>query len=93
MESVRSLLQVAISKYVSSAFLSDQAAGGVYTKDGSLSVVVAGEKVNLKNFWSGRWNSVWNIQVSSGSFSIGGDIKVDFIDITLDYFAASCSLF
>ena len=37
---------------------------------------MSGEKANLNSFWSGRWSSIWQVAVESGSATISGDIKV-----------------
>jgi len=49
-------------------------------------IVLTGEKENLRNYWSGRWNSTWTVQFestssssnssTSGSCTISGDIKL-----------------
>ena len=50
-------------------------------------IVLTGEKENLRNYWSGRWNSTWTVQLEStttttttttttGSCIISGDIKL-----------------
>jgi hypothetical protein len=50
----------------------------VFAKDGAIVVVIAGERTNLKNFWSGRWSSAWNVGVDLDSkvLTISGEIKV-----------------
>lgn len=75
-EEIRAAIQTAVSGYVSSSYQSEQAAGGVFAKDDKLYIVITGEKNNLKNFWSGKWNSVWTVNVSGSSASITGEIKV-----------------
>lgn len=76
-ELMRSALQEAVSKYVASSYPSEYSAGGAFTKeDGSLLVVVTGEKTNLKNFWSGRWSSNWVLNATASSCTISGEIKL-----------------
>lgn len=78
-EAVRGALQNAVNNYISTNYPSEQSAGGAFTKDeNTYVVVVTGEKTSLKNFWSGRWTSTWNLAVSGSSASISGDIKVSF---------------
>jgi capping protein alpha len=73
---LRKALQSSISSYVDSAYQSELSAGGVYSKDGKLNIVVTGEKNNLKNFWSGKWNSSWAVSIAGQTAKISGDIKV-----------------
>lgn len=73
---LRKALQSSISSYVDSAYQSELSAGGVYAKDGKFNIVVTGEKNNLKNFWSGKWNSSWALSVVGQTAKISGDIKV-----------------
>ena len=65
-----------MSKYVAATFLSENSGGSVFCKNNSIHIAIAGEKVNLKNFWSGQWASNWTLNVSAGSVSLTGDIKV-----------------
>lgn len=75
-ENERSALQLEINKYVSSAYPSEFSAGGVFARDGKIIIVITGEKTSLKNFWSGKWNSVWQVTFDDESVAnISGDIK------------------
>ena len=76
LESKRSKIQSILNSYVANKYPSPDSAVGVYAKDGSIYIVVVGEKKNLRNFWSGKWTSVWNVVLSSGSATISGDVKV-----------------
>lgn len=51
-----------------------QAASAVYAWTGTLYIVIYGERLNLRNFWSGSWLSVWEIKDGD----ISGTIKVRF---------------
>lgn len=51
-----------------------QAASAVYAWEGTLYIVIYGERLNLRNFWSGSWLSMW--EVKDGDIS--GTIKVRF---------------
>lgn len=75
-ELLRSTLSAAVAKYVNDTYLSEQSAGGVFTKEGGFTVNMCGEKVNLKNFWSGHWVSTWSVAVSGESATLSGDVKV-----------------
>jgi capping protein alpha len=75
-ELARSALHSSVAKYVADTFLSDTSAGGVFCKDGNFTINICGEKVNLKNFWSGHWVSTWQVAVSGSSATVTGDVKV-----------------
>lgn len=76
LEMKRSAIQEKLNKYVTSSFRSELSAGGVFAKDGKISIGITGEKVNLKNFWSGRWQSTWTVTFAGDSATISGDIKL-----------------
>jgi F-actin capping protein alpha subunit len=57
---------------------SEDSAVSVFAKSGSIFVNISAEKVNLRNFWSGRMFSTWTIVVSTTKVFISGDIKVRF---------------
>mmetsp|Transcript_9104 Transcript_9104/g.13703 ORF Transcript_9104/g.13703 Transcript_9104/m.13703 type:complete len:287 (-) Transcript_9104:116-976(-) len=75
-EGERAALQSALDDYVASRFVTETAAAGVFCRDGNIIAVVSGERPNLRNFWSGKWTSSWNITFSPGQATISGDIKV-----------------
>lgn len=77
-EPLRATLQSGVEGYVSAAYLSTMSAGGAFVKDGEFTIVITGEKSNLKNFWSGKWNSVWKIEVDeeAATYKISGEIKI-----------------
>jgi capping protein alpha len=76
LEPHRSAIQKAINGYVSQRYATESAAGGAFSKDGNIVVVIVGEKPNLRNFWSGKWTSTWTVTVNGSSASVVGDIKV-----------------
>lgn len=75
-EEERATLQSALDNYITTRYLAENCAAGVFAKDGNLIVSVAGERPNLRNFWSGKWLSTWSVSLSSGEASITGAIKV-----------------
>jgi len=77
-EALRVALQRVMGNYVSVYYQTEASAGGVYGRDGKLHIAVSGEKNNLKNFWSGKWSSLWTLTPSGGgrALSISGDIKL-----------------
>mmetsp|Transcript_3644 Transcript_3644/g.7888 ORF Transcript_3644/g.7888 Transcript_3644/m.7888 type:complete len:290 (-) Transcript_3644:205-1074(-) len=72
----RAALQSAAEKYVLSNYPSEYSAAGAYAKDDGFSIVISGEKINLRNFWSGRWTSSWTLQAKDGAATLSGDIKL-----------------
>jgi capping protein alpha len=75
-EAFRMLLQPAMSKYISEYYISDVAAANVLAKDAALILAIAGEKANLRNFWSGRWSSIWTLTIMDSTASLSGDVKI-----------------
>lgn len=75
LEGLRSELQQRAESYVKTAYNpTEQHAVGVHARNGVITVVVSGEKTNLKNFWSGRWSSQWTWSKETNSFV--GEIKI-----------------
>ncbi|CAM9204642.1 unnamed protein product [Ectocarpus fasciculatus] len=76
LEPHRAAIQKAVNGYVSQRFVTDTAAGGAFSKDGKVAVVIVGEKPNLRNFWSGKWSSTWIVSVEGSTAAVTGEIKV-----------------
>lgn len=75
-EEERLALQSELDKYMSGRYLPENSAAGAFCRDGNISISVVGEKPNLRNFWSGRWMSNWNVVLSPGEATVTGAIKV-----------------
>jgi len=75
-EGTRVAIQTEVNTYLADKYLSDESAGCVYAKDGKIVAILTGEKANLKNFWAGKWNSVWTITVGLGEAEVAGEIKI-----------------
>lgn len=76
LENERVALQRALDVYVSTRYVTDEAAAGVFAHDGKIVAIVAGEKPNLRNFWSGKWTSNWQINVTKGQATVTGEVKI-----------------
>lgn len=76
LEISRVAIQEALNKYIKIAYPAEQSAAGVFTKDEQITIVISGEKTNLRNFWSGRWTSSWNLSLNDGSAELTGDLKL-----------------
>ena len=76
LELLRAAIQDCVGKYVEEKFCAESAAGSVYAKSGQIVVCITGEKPNLRNFWSGKWNSTWTLSIAGASATISGEIKV-----------------
>lgn len=70
-EECQSLL-AAVEGYVSSRYNSAQC--GVYRVDQGMTVVISGERLNLRNYYSGNWISVWTANKEEGI--IDGSMKI-----------------
>jgi capping protein alpha len=75
-EKLRRAIQSRLNSYVKSAMVTDMAAGGAYHKDGGIFIVIAGERSNLKSFWSGKFQSQWNVTVDGSTARLSGESKI-----------------
>jgi len=75
----RAAIAKSIDTYVSGQYKAGKTAGAVYGADnGNITVVISSKNVNLGNFWSGGWRSVYTFNVKSrGSVEIKGNIKIN----------------
>lgn len=87
LEIIRVAIQEALTKYIKIAYPAEQSAAGVFTKDEQITIVISGEKTNLRNFWSGRWTSSWNLSINDGSAELTGDLKVNLIRLCIITFS------
>lgn len=75
-EEERLSLQDALDKYMANRYLPENCAAGAFSQDNKLVLSIAGERPNLRNFWSGKWLSNWAVQLSPGEATLTGSIKV-----------------
>lgn len=73
---LRRALQTKADSYTSTSHVTESSGAGVFVKDGNYVIVLTGEKTNLKNFWSGKWQSTWTLKVDGTSAELSGDAKV-----------------
>ena len=76
MEPFRRALQHRADTYVSSSFVSEMSTASVFLKDDKITLVLGGEKSNLKSFWSGKWQSQWMIVFSGNTAEFSGEVKL-----------------
>jgi len=74
--SLRRALQAKADSYISASHVTETSGAGVFVKDGNFIIVTTGEKTNLKNFWSGKWQSSWVVKVNGSSAELSGDVKL-----------------
>jgi len=74
----RASVQKALDGYCATSYKAGKVVGAVYGSDaGNLTICVSAKNVNLANFWSGSWRSVWHLNVSRrGAQELKGNIKV-----------------
>jgi len=74
----RASIQKAVDHYVATSFKAGKAIGAVYGGDtGALTICVSAKNVNLSNFWSGSWRSVYHLNVAKkGATEFKGNVKV-----------------
>lgn len=73
---IRRALQTKADSYTSTSHVTESSGAGVFVKDGSFVIVLTGEKTNLKNYWSGKWQSSWSLKVDGTSAELSGDAKL-----------------
>lgn len=72
----RNSIQKALKSYLNEYYLSEDKAAGAFIVDNKISVIISGEKPNLRNFWSGRFSSSWTVEPAGPVVSITGEIKI-----------------
>jgi len=79
----RTAVAEALSSYARQQYNTDRVVSGAYAPSSSsggggqvVHLVIYGEKLNLRNFWSGSWLSVWKVDITSGEPLMEGTIKV-----------------
>jgi len=74
----RAAVQKGVDGYIASSFKSGKCVASVYGADtGVLTICVSAKNVNLGNFWSGSWRSVYHLNVGRrGAQELKGNIKV-----------------
>ncbi len=69
-------MQSKATSYTSTSHVTESSGAGVFVKDGNFVIVLTGEKTNLKNFWSGKWQSTWTVKVDGSTAELSGDVKL-----------------
>jgi capping protein alpha len=74
----RTAVQAAVDKYCAGQFKGGKYVAAVYGADnGTLTICISAKNVNLSNFWTGGWRSVYHVNVGKkGSAELKGSIKV-----------------
>lgn len=72
----RASIQAAIQAYVAAQYAGTACAGAFADETDSIKVVISGEKINLRNYWSGNWRSSWVVEVRGAQASLTGSLKV-----------------
>ena len=72
-ESKRLAIQTEVQNYLSKHFSGGVTALGVYSSNKKITVVISGEKLNLKNYWSGSWVSKWTVTTNN---EVSGNSKI-----------------
>jgi len=75
----RASIAKSIESYVAIQYKAGKTATAVYGADnGNITVVISAKNVNLGNFWSGGWRSVYTVSVKAkGAAEIKGNIKIN----------------
>jgi len=75
----RASIAKSIETYQTGQYKSGKTACAVYGADnGNISIVISAKNVNLGNFWSGGWRSVYTLNVKSrGATEMKGSVKIN----------------
>jgi len=78
-EDYRKAIQLGIEDYASESFTSGKYAAATYASpNGVVTMIVTAKNLNLRNFWSGGWRSVYTVDVSrKGNVELKGVIKLN----------------
>jgi len=78
-EDYRSCLEPCIIKYLKAYYRENKFACAVFgDKDGTLTVAISAKSVNLGNFWSGGWRSIWTVNVGKqGQAELKGKVNIN----------------
>ena len=72
----KAAIDAAMQTYVTAQYGSAGAVA-VYADDTDvLKIVISGEKINLRNYWSGNWRSTWAVDVKGNEATVSGTLKV-----------------
>jgi len=72
----RTAIEAAVSEYVAAQYAGNACAGTFADDTDAIKVVVSGEKLNLRNYWSGNWRSTWTVEVRGTEAFVSGNMKV-----------------
>ncbi|TMW65538.1 hypothetical protein Poli38472_008180 [Pythium oligandrum] len=74
-DSERDAVQKALQSYLQFEYM-HQGTAGVFVKGSSLVINLCTERINLRNFYSGRWKSRWEIAIDSNPVRITGKMEL-----------------
>ncbi|KAJ0402185.1 hypothetical protein ATCC90586_008784 [Pythium insidiosum] len=74
-EAERLLVEKALQSYLQYEYM-HQGTAAVFVKDSSIVVNLCTERVNLRNFWSGRWRSRWVVDVAANPPRVRGTVEL-----------------
>lgn len=77
-EAYRVAVAASVDKYLTEHYKTGKAVSAVYgSDDGKITICISAKNVNLGNYWTGSWRSVYHLSVSkTGSVDLKGNIKV-----------------
>ena len=79
-ETERVAVETEVAGYVQSHYGQDAAVSNVAEKDGKLLVLLSAEKMNMANFWGGRWMSRYEYACEDRSLSGSVKIRVHYFE-------------
>jgi capping protein alpha len=77
-EKYRAAISAAIETYIAEGYKPGKVVHAVYGADnGQITIALSAKNINLGNYWTGSWRSVYTINVSKhGSSDLKGSVKI-----------------
>ncbi|OQR80466.1 F-actin-capping protein subunit alpha, partial [Thraustotheca clavata] len=75
-EPYRLVLQNALDDYSLAQYANQGVVAVVSTGESEIAIVISTERINLRNYWSGRWTSKWKLQLEGQAATLSGSIDV-----------------
>ncbi|OQR88924.1 F-actin-capping protein subunit alpha [Thraustotheca clavata] len=75
-EPYRLALQNALDDYSLAQYTNQGVVAVVSTGENEIAIVISTERINLRNYWSGRWTSQWKLQLEGQAATLSGSIDL-----------------
>ncbi len=77
-DAYRRAISTAIDKYLDDQFKANKCVQAIYGADnGAITICMSAKNVNLSNYWTGSWRSVYTMSVNGSSTELKGNVKAN----------------